>query len=218
MTVHATPDPAAAEPLDPVAADGGPRIHGVVDVIRRDRVAGWAIDRADPGAHVAVRLEREGRVVAEGRADRHRKDLEKGGVGTGLYGFSLPLDPPLEPGMEFTLAVTAHTRDGAETRLRAPKAEAARPESRLLERVFGEVAEIRATLEGLETRLASAAPEAARALERVEVIQTRLEAALAGLETPAPPPGRGLVLLAGAALATAAVSLALGLVSIRGGW
>ena len=42
--------------------------------------------------------------------------------------------------------------------------------------------------------------------------------ALAGIETPAPPPARGLVLLAGAALATAAVSLALGLASIRGGW
>ncbi len=37
----ARPDPAAA--LAPI----GPRIYGVVDVLRLDRIAGWAIDRTD---------------------------------------------------------------------------------------------------------------------------------------------------------------------------
>jgi hypothetical protein len=205
-----TPDSA------PVAVDGGPRIHGVVDVIRPDRVAGWAIDRADPAAHVEVRLEREGRAVATAPADRLRKDLAKGGVGTGLYGFALPLDPPLEAGMEFTLTVIARTRDGQETRLRAPKAEAARPENRLLERVFAEIGEVRKTLAALDDRLAGTAPETLRALEKVEVLQTRLEAAISGLEPPAAASQAGLRALAATALGIAAVSLALGLVSLWG--
>lgn len=200
----------------PVAVDGGPRIHGVVDVIRPDRVAGWAIDRADPAAHVEVRLEREGRAVATAPADRLRKDLAKGGVGTGLYGFALPLDPPLEAGMEFTLKVIARTRDGQETRLRAPKAEAARPENRLLERIFAEIGEVRKTLGDLDARLAETAPETLRALEKVEVLQTRLEAAIAGLEPPAAASQTGLRMLAGAALIVAALSLAIGLVSLWG--
>ena len=200
----------------PVAVDGGPRIHGVVDVIRPDRVAGWAIDRADPAAHVEVRLEREGRVVATAPADRLRKDLAKGGVGAGLYGFALPLDPPLEAGMEFTLKVIARTRDGQETRLRAPKAEAARPENRLLERVFAEIGEVRKTFGDLDARLAETAPETLRALEKVEVLQTRLEAAISGLEPPAAASHAGLRALAATALGIAAVSLAIGFVSLWG--
>lgn len=198
----------------PVAVDGGPRIHGVVDVIRPDRVAGWAIDRADPAAHVEVRLEREGRAVATAPADRLRKDLAKGGVGTGFYGFALPLDPPLEAGMEFTVAVIARTRDGQETRLRAPKAEAARPENRLLERVFAEIGEVRRALASLDDRLAGTGPETLRALEKVEVLQTRLEAAIAGIEPPAAASQAGLRMLAGAALGVAVVSLAIGVASL----
>ena len=197
-----------------VAVDGGPRIHGVVDAIHPDRVVGWAIDRADPAAHVEVRLEREGRAVATAPADRLRKDLAKGGVGTGLYGFALPLDPPLEAGMEFTVAVIARTRDGQETRLRAPKLEAARPENRLLERVFAEIGEVRRALASLDDRLAGTGPETLRALERVEVLQTRLEAAIAGIEPPAAASQAGLRMLAGAALGVAAVSLAIGVASL----
>lgn len=210
MTVHATPDPAQAEPL---AADGGPRIHGVVDAIRPDRVAGWAIDRADPAAHVTVRLEREGRQVAEAPADRPRKDLEKGGVGTGRYGFSLRLDPPLEPGMEFTLAIVARTGDGEELRLRPTRAAARPPESRLQERIFAELVETRALVAALEPRLTAAGPEVVAALERVELIQARLEAAAAALDAPPQPGLGGLRVTAGAALLVAAVSLALGIAS-----
>jgi hypothetical protein len=71
--------PAEAADAVPATADGGPRVYGVVDLIRHDRAAGWAIDRADPAAAVTVEVRREGRLVATARADRHRKDLESGG-------------------------------------------------------------------------------------------------------------------------------------------
>ena len=85
--------PLASEPSAPATpasavAEVGPRVYGVVDVVRPDRIAGWAIDRADSAAAVDVDIRREGRLVATVRADRPRRDLEKGGVGTGRYGFA----------------------------------------------------------------------------------------------------------------------------------
>ena len=50
-------------------ADQGPRLYGVFDLARPDRVAGWAIDRADAAASVAVEILREGVPVATVRAD-----------------------------------------------------------------------------------------------------------------------------------------------------
>ena len=113
----------APEPLDPAApvpvAPIGPRLHGVVDVIRPDRIAGWAIDRADSHAALEIDIRREGRVVATVRANRFRKDLERGSVGTGRYGFSCELTPPLEPGFEFTVTGMARTADGRQFRTAA---------------------------------------------------------------------------------------------------
>ncbi|MBP7003178.1 hypothetical protein, partial [Amaricoccus sp.] len=135
----ATPARAPAE--TPEAADGGPRVYGVIDVLRPDRVSGWAIDRADAAAAVEIEILREGAPVARVRADRERRDLARGGVGTGRYGFSAPLDPPLEPGFEFTLRVRARTVDGdvADLRRAAATGAAPDPDRRLLERLYEEL-------------------------------------------------------------------------------
>ena len=125
----------------PDAAESATRINGVVDIPRPGRVAGWAIDRADPGAAVVVTVLREGRVVAEVRADAHRPDLERGGIGTGRYGFAIDLDPPLDPGLEFTLTAVARAADGTSGELRPVGR--ARPTddagSRLAQRTFAEL-------------------------------------------------------------------------------
>jgi hypothetical protein len=198
----ALPQPAAAI---------GPRIYGVVDVLRPDRVGGWAIDRSDAHAALEIDIHRDGALIATVRADRLRKDLEKGSVGSGRYGFACPLAPPLEPGFEFTVTVTARTADGVEAELRRPAAAATGdPERRLTERIYGEVVRIRRDLlTGDE-----AAARQDEMLARLETLLARVEAAQGRLDAPAPPALVGLKLLVGLSLALGAGSLVLGLWSM----
>lgn len=187
--------------------DSGPRLYGVVDVLRTDRIAGWAIDRTDASVALDVEIQREGRTVAVVRADRPRADLVKTGVGTGRYGFVCDLDPPLEPGFEFTMAAVARAADGVSLELRRSGSRGGRgdPERRLVERLYEEVKAVRAAQE--------APVEALLALvERLEITQARLEAALGRVEPPEPVVGPNLVLWL--AVAIAAVSLTLGMLSL----
>lgn len=202
--------------------DGGPRLYGVMDVLRLDRVAGWAIDRTDAGVSLDIEIRREGRPVATVRADRLRKDLERGGLGTGRYGFTCNLEPPLEPGFEFTVTAVARSADGAVLDLKRPGAATQSPdrERRMLERLYEEVTAI-------GQRLATPPPPApalheaaeaalADAVRRIELTQLRVEAALSAVAPPAPPEIKGLRAIAVTALAIATGSLALGLWSLFG--
>ena len=196
----------AAEP----AADQGPRLYGVFDLARPDRVAGWAIDRADAGASVEVEILREGRLVATVRADRHRPDLAKGGVGSGNYGFSVPLDPPVEPGFEFTLAAFARAADGARLPLRRGTRPAPDPERRVLERVFEAVTAPREA-----PPLGPEVERLAALLARLETLQHRIESSLARAPE-APAPGKDLRAILYATLAIALGALGAGLYSLSG--
>lgn len=201
--------------------DGGPRLYGVMDVLRLDRVAGWAIDRTDAAAALEIEIRREGRPVATVRADRLRKDLERGGLGTGRYGFTCNLEPPLEPGFEFTVTAVARSADGALLELKRPGAATQSPdrERRMLERLYEEVTAIARRLaapppapapqEAAETALADA-------VRRIELTQLRVEAALSAVAPPAPPEIKGLRTIAVTALAIATGSLALGFWSLFG--
>ena len=201
-------------PAPPEAqGDAGPRLYGVIDVVRPDRIAGWAIDRTDSAAALSIDIAREGKLVGSVRADRPRKDLERGGVGTGRYGFVFDLDPPLEPGFDFTLAVTARAADGFTTELRRAGGGAdADPHRRLLERTFDEVRRLAeaggrdAAAPGLDALTAVA--------HRLEVVQARIEATLSALSAPEPPSQTGLRMLLAATLAIAIGSLALGVYSM----
>ena len=202
----------ASQPLEPAAAPvpdpGHPRVYGVIDVIRTNRIAGWAIDRADSAAAVSMN-HREGAVVATVRADRHRRDLERGGVGTGRYGFVCELVPPLQPGFEFTLSATARTTDGATCELRRAGAvdDEASAERRLMERIFELVSR-------LPDEAAERQEKLEAAIDRFELVQARIEAALAAVEPAPAPPVAGLRAIAGVAVAVALVSLGIGLVSM----
>lgn len=199
--------PLASEQLDPPAGAVGPRIYGVVDVLRTSRIAGWAIDRSDSAACVEVDLRREGKLVATVRADRPRQDLERGGVGTGRYGFVCEIDPPVQPGFEFTITATARSADGVTCELRkAAQKDDKRPtELRLVERIFEIVSQPHE-------------PEPARdlvaAIERIELVQARLEATLTGVDVPPATSQTGIRVIAGVSLAVALVSLAIGLASM----
>lgn len=221
MTVQSqieSPDALPSEQETAVAANG-PRLYGVIDILRPDRIAGWAIDRSDSAAAVDVEVFREGRVVARVRADRHRADLEKGGIGTGNYGFRAEIDPPLEPGFEFTIAAFCVVADGSRGELKrvGAAARAPGPDQRLLERIFTAVTEpappppppqiARQELERLN-----------EAVARIEVAQARLEAVLAGVEPPAVPPrDGGLKAMVAGAVVFGIVSLGVGLYSLFAG-
>lgn len=213
----ASPDPGKAASPTAVEAQGtaGPRLYGVIDVLRTDRIAGWAIDRSDAAAAVEIDVLREGKLLSRVRADRKRADLEKAGVGTGAYGFRVEIDPPLAPGLEFTVTATARSADGVEVELarggRAVRAPV--PGDRLLERVFEEVVALRAA------QAVAVAPNDAgdldEILDRVEVAQARIEAAVARLAArPQPAPDHGVRRIALAALVLAIVSLGTGLYSL----
>lgn len=191
------------------------RLYGVIDVLRANRVAGWVIDRADEAAAVRVDILRDGRPVASVVADRQRPDLQKGGIGTGRYGFLVPLDPPVDDGFEFTVSAVAHTADGHSLTLRpvpgtVPEVS---PDRRLLQRLVEGVAELRAA----QDRAAPAPGEAAlaTAVERIELVQARIEARLDALERPpAPSPTARFGLLSLAAVAVGAASLVWGAMSL----
>ncbi|MFO1143211.1 MAG: hypothetical protein U1E59_12595 [Amaricoccus sp.] len=184
---------------------GGVRVLGAVDLLRPDRVGGWAIDRSDRAGVLEVDVFREGRKVGTVRADRPRKDLPAADGTASNHGFAFALEPPLEPGFEFTVSAVARAADGAAAELRRAGGDAATPERRLLERVFEELVRLRR----------EPAPVGhADAMERVELAQARIEAALAVMERPLPAPPAGLRVIAIVALAIGSLSLALGIVSM----
>lgn len=208
----------APAPLPAADQSVGPRIWGVIDVLRVDRVAGWAIDRSDSGAALDVDILRDGRVVRTVRADRRRPDLEKGGIGTGAYGFRAEIEPPLEPGFEFTLAAIARAPDGAQSDLKRVGAaiQAHDATTLLLQRIYACVAGPASAAATPEPRPVAAEPDRlTQIVERIEMAQARIEAALAGIEPQAPTGGeRGLRGLVFAALGVAILSLAAGFYSL----
>lgn len=200
------------------------RVNGVFDLPAPNRVAGWAIDRADPDASVEVEVYNGGVLLGRARADRYRADLERGGIGTGRYGYAIDIDPPIAPGMAFALSARALTGDGVSGALRATGAAAPSedPQRALLERTFAETSALRAEVDKLrrsiETRREPAdIAEIAAALERIEVVQARLDGVAATSEPPDDPSvGPGLRLAVGIALAMSALALVLGLWSVFG--
>lgn len=156
------------------------RVNGVVDVLRANRIAGWAIDRLDSAGSVTVEVFRDGHPYQSVTADRYRPDLERGGIGTGRYGFSVEIDPPVDAGLEFTVTAIARTDDGHSAPLKPTGAaeHPVRPELLLLHRLAASVEELK------QTQKQPASPHRAveELAERLEMTQLRLEAALATVE------------------------------------
>lgn len=198
------------------------RINGVFDLPTPGRLSGWAIDRADPNAAVDVEIHSQGRLIAKVRADRHRADLERGGIGTGNYGFSVDLDPPIDPGMAFTLSVQAFAADGTSGPLRAvAKAKPSTdPGQVLLQQIYQQMADMRAEMADVRHNLSKPADAAewqscSETLDRIELAQARLDLIAAGTDTAPRDTGQsGLRLAVGIALASGLSALGLGLWSV----
>lgn len=189
-----------------------PRVNGVVDVLRSNRIAGWAIDRADVSAAVRVEILREGRPWRSVMAERHRPDLEKGGIGTGRYGFGVEIDPPVEPGLEFTIQAVAFTADGQSAPLKqvGSAEQAVPPELRLLIRLMASVEELRSGLHRPQTQFDVMIEIA----QRLELTQARLEAAITAIEArPGLEQKARMPSVVHVGIALGALSLAAGIVS-----
>ena len=187
---------------------GGPdRINGVFDLPRSNRVTGWAIDRADAGANVEVLFHYRGKLVAQTDAVTYRPDLEKAGIGTGRYGFACDLPMDIPRGLEFALSATARTGDGTVGPLRRLPGVALSddPDRRLAQETFLD-------LDG-HAKLDTAS--LTRAIERVETVQARLEAAADRTTPPAAPDlPHSLKAAVALALVLGVVALALGVHSL----
>ncbi|HTP90835.1 MAG TPA: hypothetical protein VMJ52_03815, partial [Xanthobacteraceae bacterium] len=63
-------------------------LHGFVDLIKADGIAGWAQDQDHPEAPVCLDIFAGGRPIGRVLANRYREDLERAGLGSGRHGFS----------------------------------------------------------------------------------------------------------------------------------
>jgi hypothetical protein len=76
-----------------------------VDVVNRDRIAGWVRDGERPGEAQALQIVDNGTVVARVLANRYRPDLEKAGIGDGRFGFDLRIPGGLSPHVDHIIHV-----------------------------------------------------------------------------------------------------------------
>jgi hypothetical protein len=81
----------ATRPATDEAADAG-GIVGRCDGLKGSALYGWAWDPTHPDDPVEVELWIEGECVARAHSDQFRPDLRSNRVGTGRYGFRLPVD------------------------------------------------------------------------------------------------------------------------------
>jgi hypothetical protein len=74
-------------PIDPHAI----RAMGYVESVESGSLVGWARDPKHPDEPLEIAVFHEGKRIAGGKADRHRRDLMKHGDGNGRHGFAIEL-------------------------------------------------------------------------------------------------------------------------------
>ena len=88
-------------------------LRGYLDVANLQRVAGWALDDAQPEVPVCLLVTDNDKLIGRFRADRHRADLEEAGVGSGNHGFEFEFSERLAP-LEMHVMRVRREYDGAE--------------------------------------------------------------------------------------------------------
>ncbi len=84
-------------------------LEGFLDRCDAELVAGWIMDRDEPGRRIALELRVDGRLVAAGTAALFRDDLLRAGKGDGRHGFHFVPPPGTDPA-RITVAVAGTTR------------------------------------------------------------------------------------------------------------
>jgi len=80
-------------------------LRGVLELVRRDLIAGWAQDEEFPDAPVVLRILDNGATIARVIADRYREDLAQAGVGDGRHSFSFVVPGGLSPDRQHLIEV-----------------------------------------------------------------------------------------------------------------
>lgn len=204
-------------------ADTGARVNGILDRPGTTRISGWAIDRADPNAHVEVDIYYDGVLLGHVSASDYRKDLQRNGIGTGKYGFKYELREAIDPDMSFAITAIARTKDGMRAPLRntGRTAKSDDPAIRLGQRAYlrscglrQEIADLSCKLDDLLEQIGTASVDP-DVLERIELVQARLETILPREGTPRPvAQTAGLKVAVSIALLFGVASLSLGLISL----
>lgn len=145
-------DAAWAGVLALAEGDGRPPLQGAVDFIAPDRVAGWAVDPAEPGRAIAVELWIEGRFAAAGVTGGFRRDIEERFPGAVAAGYSLPIPPGVvRPGRVLRLEIREAGRPAA---IGVGEIHDTAPAERLVyETVRRELSAVREAVARLEARL-----------------------------------------------------------------
>jgi hypothetical protein len=102
---------------------------GFLDGANDEAVVGWVWDRKRPNEPVLVDIYEDGKLLATVKADRMRKDLEKGGKGNGKHGFRYPAPPRWKataesPVVRVTISGTAIDLPGSPKTVNLPGKEA----------------------------------------------------------------------------------------------
>jgi ubiquinone/menaquinone biosynthesis C-methylase UbiE len=88
------------------------QIQGVVDVLTKDRVSGWAYVVGNPHEHLTITVQVEGRHLAAAVADQFRPDLKNASIGGGDHGFSIKLDTNITEHDFDNVVIVGSMRDG----------------------------------------------------------------------------------------------------------
>ena len=73
------------------------RWRGNLDIVLRDRVAGWALDESQPDHPVVLRILDNGMPIGEVRAEEYRKDLQEADIAEGRCAFVFRVPGGLAP-------------------------------------------------------------------------------------------------------------------------
>lgn len=115
-------------------------IEGWVDAVEDRRVFGWAWDRSNPTDRLQVEALLGETRLAEGLADRPRRDLGTNGIGDGAHAFELELPEDAAGDGDLVVNVSSPTTSARVTLKRRPSgpdAEAAAQLNRVLSMIEG---------------------------------------------------------------------------------
>jgi glycosyltransferase involved in cell wall biosynthesis len=86
-----------SDPLPGTVGTPESRWRGHLDLVRRDRIAGWALDESHPDRPVVLRILDNGMSIGEVLAEDYREDLKAAGLAEGRYAFSFIVPGGLAP-------------------------------------------------------------------------------------------------------------------------
>ncbi|WP_173568835.1 glycosyltransferase [Acetobacter conturbans] len=88
-----------------LAAAAHVTIRASIDIIGRDRIAGWLRNEAAPTTRLSVAVMVDGALRHRTLANQFRSDLRDSGLGDGRYGFDILLNPPLSAESDHTVVI-----------------------------------------------------------------------------------------------------------------